>query len=208
LEGDVEFHGGTALTSEVKPEFSIEELRRRFENGEISGGQFEYEAAVRDPFSDISLGKNRIIVTLWRDLDDNLVLPKDAPVKAAVGDAVVYAATEDHHQIGTATLMGPFFHEYTKRMAPTGLSRREPMNGADSVAADARYALESTVGEAKYDTDEELRESWRVHSERRGLTLEPSELRERFVKSYAAWQTSKLDMVDSDDVRFLESRFQ
>ena len=194
------------MTSEVKPELSIEELRRRFENGEISSDQFGYETAVRATFSDVWFGKDRVIVTLWRDLDDNLVLPEDAPTKAAVGDAVMYAATEDHHQIGTATLMGPFFHEYARCMAHREVSHQESTDKMETVADDARYILERTVGEARYDTNEQLHVAWERHMIQQGLKqLSPGELRSRFIDAYAAWKTNRLDTINSGDVAFFQT---
>ena len=70
----------------------------------------------------------------------------------------------------------------------------------------AEFALATSLGEAKYDTDEVLREAWRVYIERQGFHLSPEELRKRFVNAYAAWRTRRLDTVDSGDVAFLQAR--
>jgi hypothetical protein len=91
----------------------------------------EYETAVRDPFADVWIGKDIVQVTRWYDLESKPVHPKDAKTKAAFGDARMFAATEDHKEVGSATCRGPFFDEFCKLM----YSRRHVQLSADGSKA-------------------------------------------------------------------------
>jgi hypothetical protein len=72
------------------------------------------------------------------------------------------------------------------------------------VESDAQYAFAVSVGEAKYDTNEELRDAWRRHMESQRLHLPPEELRRRFIDAHARWKTSP-GMLSPADAAFLQA---
>jgi hypothetical protein len=78
-------------------------------------------------------------------------------------------------------------------------------NGAMASRA-AEFALATSIGEAKYDTNEQLPVAWERHMIQQGLKqLSPNELRSRFIEAYAAWKTNRLDAVNSADVGFFQA---
>ncbi len=227
------FHGGAILTVATKPKAPSRELWEQLENGKISRNDFEtaarnegvseefllalrspprpptpreeYERAIHDPFADVRFCKNRVEVVFWHDLDDNPVLPADAKTKAAFGDARLFAITDDHKEIGSATCRGPFFDEYCKRTYSGRHTQPSAASSEVKVASDAQYAFQSNVGEAKYDTNEELRDAWQRYMAAQGLALPPEDARKRFIEAHAMWKTRGLDALEAAEAGFFHT---
>jgi hypothetical protein len=165
----------------------------------------EYEMAVHDPFADVWIGKDAIQVTRWYDLESKPVHPKDAKTKAAFGDARLFAATADHKEVGSATCRGPFFDEFCKLMYSRRHMQPSTASAEMKAAGDAQYAFQSTVGEARYDTNEELRDAWQRYMAAQGLALPPEEARKRFIEAHAMWKTRGLDALEAAEAGFFHT---
>jgi len=69
----------------------------------------------------------------------------------------------------------------------------------------AELALAASVGEAKYDTNEQLRIAWQQHVASQGVRCTPEEARQRFLDAYAAFKTQGIRMLNAADAAFFQT---
>jgi hypothetical protein len=142
-------------------------------------------------------------VTVWFDEEGDAV-----PVeKAVIGHGYVrndagetletFIALPEH-------LAGKPF--WFTREGPTGGRPKVAEKGEVEAARSAQCAFAASVGEAKYDTSQQLRDAWRRHMESRGLHLLPEDLKRRFIDAHAMWKTNP-GMLSSIDAAFFQSCF-
>jgi len=69
----------------------------------------------------------------------------------------------------------------------------------------AEFALASSVGEARYDTNEALQTAWQRHMLSQNIHCAPEEARQRFLDAYAAFKTQRIRMLNAADAAFFQT---
>jgi hypothetical protein len=89
--------------------------------------------------------------------------------------------------------------------AAPSLAAEEDSSSEFAAARSAERALAASVGEAKYDTNEELRIAWEQHLAGQGIHATPEEMRRRFIEAHVLWKTGGTGMLPSADAVFFQT---
>jgi len=117
-----------------------------------------------------------------------------------------YVRNNKYEILETLTYIPPRLKEALDHQAQKRRQReaQQATSSESEASRSAQYALAVSIGEAKYDTKEQLRDAWRRHMESQGLHLPPEELRRRFIVAHARWKTSP-EMLSSVDAAFFQA---
>lgn len=198
------FHGGEkALTTEERYEGWASSSSRIDSEEEALARMRKRHEAWEKGHDVVRLEDGTTRVTVWFDEEGNAV-----PVeKAVIGHGYIrndagetletFIAVPEH-------LAGKPF--WFTRERPAGGRSKVAEKGEVEAARSAQYAFAVSVGEAKYDTSEQLRDAWRRHMESQGQHLPPEDLKRRFIDAHAMWKTNP-GMLRSIDAAFFQSCF-
>jgi hypothetical protein len=89
--------------------------------------------------------------------------------------------------------------------AAPSLGAEEDSSSEFAAARSAERALAASVGEAKYDTNVELRIAWEQHLAGQGIHATPEEMRRRFIEAHVLWKTGGTGMLPSADAVFFQT---
>jgi hypothetical protein len=81
----------------------------------------------------------------------------------------------------------------------------ETVDRGEDASRAAGLALATSVGEARYDTNEQLRDAWARHMLSQNIHCAFEEARQRFLDAYAIWKTQGIGMLNVADAAFFQT---